>query len=201
MNDFVDNFNGQSGARPYLEKDGDTGEFVILNQPVERKIGGFSASLGRKSYLFSFLNYWASMVKQLRRRAKLERGGEKRNDPLENLLEGESPDRVPEMQHEAMRQMIGRIQELCRSNGIELAVIPFPELFAEYERSARFLSLEEICAELGIDFFDLPSRMREDRLRYFIGNGDIHWNEEGNRKGAELVFEYMRGKGPDPVRE
>jgi len=192
-NDFADNLTDQSGARPCL-KAVDTAEgFEIANLPVTRRIGGASASLTRFSYAWSFFSYCSSLYKQIRTRRQYEDMFTGSWETADITPEGTDPNRIAEEPYEAIRFVLQRFDALCRQHRIELDVISFPQVTSPYLKTSASVALEEICGELKANVVDIESGMSEDRIKYYIGGNDTHWNAAGNRKGAEV---YMDRVGP-----
>lgn len=192
-NDFADNLTDQSGARPYLKAVGTTEGFEIANLPVARRIGGASASLTRYSYAWSFLSYCSSLYKQIRTRRQYENMFTGSWETAGIVPEGVDPNRIAKEPYEAIRFAVKKFDALCRQHRIELDIISFPQVSSPYVKTSASIALEEICGDLKANLVDIESGMIEDRINYYIGGNDTHWNAAGNRKGAEV---YLDRVGP-----
>lgn len=191
-NDFTDNLTDQDGARPYVIVS-ESGEApTIANRPVERKIGGLAATIAKHSYAVSFVFYCSSLVKQIRKRGEHEQMFAESWEQADKTPKGKAKKPLPDEQIEAMRFAFQEIDALCRKHEIDWKVIPFPQATTRFAKPATTLALEEIVSGLEAEIIDLESEMADDRRKYYIGDGDFHWNAEGNRMAAKILAERIR---------
>jgi len=115
----------------------------------------------------------------------------------------------PEVQRgwELAQEVILKAQSLAEEEGADFVVLLFP--FKEqvyWHVVSRFIDevdqdfidrpielAKQFCEENGIRYLDLTPGFREHALQgeqlYFREDG--HWNEEGNRLAADLIYDYL----------
>lgn len=193
-NDFRDNLKGNENSRPFLERNGNA--FEVRNLPVENPIGGLGAELAKRSRAFSLLASASYLLKHGGDSGGGTEAGEEKGGAGDapRPVEGDPKKRLPEIQVAAMRHALLGLRDSCRAKDIELTVILYPKINARTTRTAEGVALAEICDTVGIDLVDLQPIVAEEPDRYFIGQGDFHWNAEGNRAGAEEVHRRIAGK-------
>jgi len=190
-NDFTDNLTDQGGARPFLEISNTDTPPTVANLPVEREIGGAVATLTRHSHAMSFLFYCSSLVKQIRKRGEHEDMFANSWKQADKTPKGKAKKPLPTEQIKAMRFALEKIDTICSEHSIDWDIISFPQATTRYAKPATTLALEEIATGLKAELIDLESSMGEDRQKYYIGNGDFHWNAAGNSKAAEVLVEQL----------
>jgi hypothetical protein len=104
---------------------------------------------------------------------------------------------------EKAQENMDRLADLAARHGVRLtvAVYPWPDQILHRDLDSRQVAVwREWSRRRGAGFIDVfPSFMRGDAAeivrREFIG-GDIHWNEAGHRRVADVVLAYFGARAP-----
>ena len=109
-----------------------------------------------------------------------------------------------------MDGVIGDIQKTAAANNIPLLmlIIPHPmdllngkhdsgevdtNKYPDYSPSRLTDTLQDIMVSKGIDFINLYESFRNmDVSSLYFKGGDDHWNDKGQSKAADIVFEHLK---------
>ena len=118
---------------------------------------------------------------------------------VNNLLLYKKNLRGKDVQEENGIFYLGKIKQICQSQGISLYVFIFPyldslEKYDNYERKQYFTILK-VVKELKIpyiDFYNLYEYRREHGMPLkFLPNDDMHPNEETHKIIASVIYEFL----------
>ncbi len=92
-----------------------------------------------------------------------------------------------------------KLADLCHQNKIQLHIVIYPwpmQIKKALLNDVQVKFWEQFCNEYHLDFINLYPYFigREDQIKtlqtYYI-NGDVHWNQEGNKKVAEILYNHI----------
>jgi len=158
-----------------LEKDNpDYLEGFVFGDSIE-SLEGDDLKIGHHSRDYQFLGQWTH------------------NKPLFELY----GKRGLELAEKSMRLLVS----LCRDHNVALSVTVYPwphQVFARDLNSIHVLHWRQFCHDHGVRFINLfPAFINDTDAgkvydTYFI-EGDVHWNEAGHNKVAEVFLEAHGG--------
>jgi len=103
------------------------------------------------------------------------------------------------------QQALLRAQRLCRENGIEFAMVLYPELArgGEYLASHEpYQAVSAFCRENGIPCLDLePAFLNQDMVSLRVHATDAHPNGRGHAIAGERVASWLLESGLLPERD
>lgn len=138
--------------------------------------------------------FWVQDLKEYLRRAEPEK---------DRFLWPNKPAAWEEWGREGLSlcgQYMTELQKLCDQHGIRLTIAVYPspyQLNGENLEGIPVTFWRRFAEEHRVGFINLfpvfigSEPPQNVYAKYFI-NGDIHWNEAGNRRVAEAVLQYMR---------
>jgi len=164
----------------------------------ESKYVGWEKS-GAEEFIMGGLDVYPRLFTEIKRRLLSRRGDDEVEAEPDRFTWTESVGEFPHWVKEGLslcKENILKIAELCREQGMKfsLVIYPHPEQLKSGRRpSPHQVMFSDFARENGIliydlfpDFFSLA-----DWEGYFIP-GDIHWNEDGHARIAEMLYNRLK---------